>query len=474
MIKYILTLIYLCFINVSFAATYYISQSTGDDTRSAKQAQSPATPWKSVSKASGLKVGGIILFKRGDTWLNSTLQPGSSGITFGGYGKGALPVIDGGKEPAVNVLPSKDQKLTFNSLAFKRSKSNGVVAQFGHVWSNSQKGLMNSVIKNCHFFGGIVIQGSYNLIQNNIVDGKSNNGNGNGIWEHHENCHHNVYRANTVRNFSLRGIWTMIDTHHGLFENNIVYNCKLAGIDLDGAYYVVYNHIIKNNTIYNIETDAIELENAFDCLVTGNKMYQGGHAYIYVINYEKCTVKNGHGATNGIGAVLNTTLSNNVMIGGGKDEFSIAIGIHKAGGINVFNNTIYNFKSRFFDLDYESPSEVPKIRLVNNIFSTIRTPSWYGMINFNKDNYSILAEDSNNCFYNNGRTDIYTDRVTQKHRSLSEYKKLSGKAKGSISVNPMFISETNLRLSPKSPCRGSGKAIGQAANSRPAPNMGAY
>ncbi len=88
------------------AATYYFSSSSGNDSRSAAQAQNSSTPWKSISKLnsimSTLQPGDQVLFKSGDTFyggyssINITVS-GNSGnpITFGSYGSGNKPVING-------------------------------------------------------------------------------------------------------------------------------------------------------------------------------------------------------------------------------------------------------------------------------------------------------------------------------------------------------------------------------------------
>ena len=474
--KLLFVLFFIALSQCCLASTYYFSSRFGDDSRSSEQAKNSLTPWKTLDKlnsfAASIRPGDFVLFNKGDVWTGATLTTMCNGITFGNYGSGELPVIDGGTGVAINIARDFSLNQTVDGIAFKMTGTKGMVVQLGNIWNDTDIGMSNCRIKNCVFYGGVQLLGSYNFFENNIVDGSTNDGNGNGIWEHHKFCHHNIYTGNTISNFTVRGIWTMINTHDCIFENNIIHDCQVAGIDLDGAYHVDYGHTIRNNKIYNCPEYSIALENAFDSNINGNYMYSGGHSYIYAINYEQCEVMDGHGATNGIGAMLNTTISGNIMTGGGIDFTSVAIGIYKVGGINVYNNSIYDFKSRFFNLDYASASEVPMIRLVNNVFSTIESPSWYAMISFST-NENVLAEDDYNCFYNNGLSDIYSDYSTGNQKSLAQYKASTGKGLHSISVNPLFVSTNDLHLQKTSPCIDAGKNVGLTFSGK-APDMGAY
>ncbi len=84
------------------AATYYVSQSSGNDgwTGQAASPSGKAGPWKTLKQASTKTYapGDRILLKCGDTW-NEELHPKGEGtgdkpIFIGSYGKGAKPVID--------------------------------------------------------------------------------------------------------------------------------------------------------------------------------------------------------------------------------------------------------------------------------------------------------------------------------------------------------------------------------------------
>jgi len=80
-----------------FSTTYYV-KNNGDDSKSGA---SNGQAWKTIAKvnASSFNAGDIILFKKGDEWRETLTIPssGSSGsqITFGAYGTGVDPIING-------------------------------------------------------------------------------------------------------------------------------------------------------------------------------------------------------------------------------------------------------------------------------------------------------------------------------------------------------------------------------------------
>ena len=104
--KVILPILLLHLTMMVNAATYYFSSASGDDSRTSAQAQSTATPWKTIGKLnsimSTLQPGDMVLFKRGDSFdgtINVTVS-GAAGlpITFSAYGVGgsvSRPVING-------------------------------------------------------------------------------------------------------------------------------------------------------------------------------------------------------------------------------------------------------------------------------------------------------------------------------------------------------------------------------------------
>jgi parallel beta-helix repeat protein len=95
---------FICSIGISAnAKNYYFSSSSGDDSRTATQASSPSTPWKSISKLnsffSSLQPGDSVLFKRGEVFYGaitiSRSGTSSAPIIISAYGSGSKPVITG-------------------------------------------------------------------------------------------------------------------------------------------------------------------------------------------------------------------------------------------------------------------------------------------------------------------------------------------------------------------------------------------
>jgi len=124
--KKLITIILILVCGHTFAADYYFSQASGDDTRTAAQAQNPATPWKSLTKAQTVfTTGNRLYFQRGDTWYGSLTAQGSgtSGtrIFVGAYGTGAKPIITGFTDitawgsPVSNVYTSTSAASTLST-----------------------------------------------------------------------------------------------------------------------------------------------------------------------------------------------------------------------------------------------------------------------------------------------------------------------------------------------------------------------
>jgi parallel beta-helix repeat protein len=96
-------LLFVFFLHPARATNYYFSAVSGDDSRTAAQAQNPSTPWKTIGKLNSyfgsLQPGDSVLFNRNETFYGS-ITVNNSGtaslpIVIGAYGTGDKPVITG-------------------------------------------------------------------------------------------------------------------------------------------------------------------------------------------------------------------------------------------------------------------------------------------------------------------------------------------------------------------------------------------
>lgn len=94
--KFIYTLVLLLFFLYGNSATYYVSESGGNDSNTGL---STSLAWKTLSRVNSatLLSGDKVLFKRGDTFVGTLIPPKSaisgSPVTYGAYGTGAKPII---------------------------------------------------------------------------------------------------------------------------------------------------------------------------------------------------------------------------------------------------------------------------------------------------------------------------------------------------------------------------------------------
>lgn len=94
-------LLFACSVNSVKATNYYFSTLSGNDSRTAAEAQNPSTPWKTLNKLNSfftsLKPGDSALLKRGEIFPGSLniSKSGTSGspIVIGAFGTGNKPVI---------------------------------------------------------------------------------------------------------------------------------------------------------------------------------------------------------------------------------------------------------------------------------------------------------------------------------------------------------------------------------------------
>lgn len=166
--RIMLFLAFACLTNLANATNYYFSSTSGNDSRTALEAQKPATPWKTLSKLNAifnsLKPGDFILLKRGDTFEgNITIGKSgtnSSNIVVGAYGTGAQPVVTGLaslKWTSLGNSRYESQALLLNSINLVTR--NNVPLAMGR-WPNDDKPLSGYNIITSHTWDTVSKTGS--------------------------------------------------------------------------------------------------------------------------------------------------------------------------------------------------------------------------------------------------------------------------------------------------------------------------
>lgn len=316
-------------------------------------------------------------------------------------------------------------------------------------------GTQSWIIRNNKIIGPVLIYGSYNTFEGNEVDGSSNDGDGNGVWEYYDVSHHNTFRNNYIHNFSTRGIWSMHRTHDSLFEGNIVRNIGTATsgdcIDMDGFATVEWRHSIIHNQLSQCGASGLKLENTFDSIVKNNIIHDIGIEAIVEINSIECQVggeNNQYGNNNNCEGLLtaNKIIQNLIYRSGNIGSIRI---LH-AGGVDILGNTVAYGTGTGIFLD----KVTPQISIKNNILAKN-----YGSQILFFDSNPLIADD-HNLFFVIDPTWVY--EVNNKHYSLPGYQSYSDKGQDSITGDPQFTDPGNDNFHPKknSPSVDAGVSIG--------------
>jgi hypothetical protein len=188
--------------------TYYVDAASGNDSRTAAEAENPLTPWKTINKA--VSAGGLIGMTNKGVILDGytvIVQPGvyMESVESKRDGLESAPVIILAASPgSVTVLPPPGSNGFFVSHHYHvidgflvtggangiklgphdggDGPVSGLIAQHNEVWGNSSNGIQfanaqGSVAALNHAFdngqNGILYQGNGSAIHDNVVHGNS-------------------------------------------------------------------------------------------------------------------------------------------------------------------------------------------------------------------------------------------------------------------------------------------------------------
>ena len=218
------------FATTASAATYYVSQSAGNDNNSGL---STVAPWQSLARAStvALIAGDSLLLKAGDTW-NEELQPKGNGtaaspILIGAYGTGNKPVLD-----RLDYTQDRNGIHLINQAGFKivgiefTHCMSGIYAEYA-VGSPNQNYLW---IEDCYFHDALHYQHYEDYPTRKIGLGVS-------LFSY-ETANRIVLSDITIKNCTFRrlasGIWTNSPDNFNYFADNI---WNFANLTVDGCLF---------------------------------------------------------------------------------------------------------------------------------------------------------------------------------------------------------------------------------------------
>ena len=304
--KFILPILLLHIAAVVNAATYYFSSSSGNDSRSTSQAQNSSTPWQSISKLNSimylLQPGDQVLFKSGDTFdgiytgINVTVS-GNSGnpITFGSYGSGNKPVINGFSY-AMNW-----KQVRSNVWEAPFWQPNGMVRMV--IKNNQQQGIgryPNSDADNGGYLNIDDNDGSSQITSNSLPSSPNWTGADIVVRKNHWTLDRTTiysHSGNTL-NFAAVDGNPMFGDNYGFF---IVNNTNT--LDQDGEWYYdrsrsrLQMYFSDNNpNAYNVQSSTVEtlVSISFQNYITFNNLsFQGANSYTFQLtNSNNITVNN--------------------------------------------------------------------------------------------------------------------------------------------------------------------------------------
>lgn len=515
------------------AVTYYIDTSStgsGDGTTTATSGANAA--WKAFSEITGLAPGDFVLLNRGDTWRLTLTVPtsGSAGspITFGTYGTGNDPIINGAdvmltwvdsaqglgstwKKTGVTTEPR-----IFLSDGIFLTEGSGKTALNDHEWVWDTDELFYRDDSGDPDGLGITFEGgqrndclgmdnkNYITVDSLAIkhaNGTAGSGGGGGAGIRVNRSAGSqigtIIRNCTISNCSWAGIGMLgmraTRATDMLIENNTISNNSFFDIASGGAssgaisFVYMSNSIIRNNTISGDQEHGIRARRVNNCTISDNTCFNNGSSGIAVTKtgfvdadqvstnnivernlcYDNATVdstKSNFSYVGANGTPGNNIFRNNISYGGVR-------GFRMSGSDTdfIYNNTIYNSSSEGIVLDGSTANCTVK----NNIFSTA------GAEHIKVDAGSITGNNiNNNCYGDDGVNNFDWNGTNY---NFADWKTNSSQDDNSILQDPQFVDAAgnDFHLKSNSPCITAGVDVGLTEDFdgiaiKNPPDIGAY
>ncbi len=461
-----------------YAATvYYVDATNGSD---ANNGRAPQTPWKTIHKVntSIFVPGDSILFNRGKTWRETLIPPsdGSSGnnITFGAYGTGDLPKIDGSTRKY--CVEGKKDYITITDLHFASPTQFGVA----HTnWNSSGTELSTPgwLIKNSRFTNcGVNLFGPNTVVKDNVFVGPSPiTGPDAAITIHGQVASNCSVLRNTVSGYRARGIWFFKGVNNPTATDNIVHDISFLigtsnegyGIDFDGYGYPITGTVtVSRNTVYNCASNGIELENCSTASVISRNLIHDCPRGILYLNY---------GAYSGRypeqrGIDVHGVVAYNIIY-----HCRNGILLNNVSGVDIWNNTLYDGLGSYpsgLSINDDGTYFVKNIDFRNNIVGSGMRRSVYAKYAWR--NHFIAFD------YDAVVNPVIQIQSPSSTLTLAQLQS-GGAALNSFTTSPGFVNAAghDFHLLSSSPCINAGRFVGLTQdyagnNINGAPDIGAY
>lgn len=448
----IIVLFVLFFCNSVGAVTYYVntaSTGSGDGTTTATSGANAA--WAAISEITGLSADDSVLFNKGNTWTERLVVPasGSSGsvITFGSYGTGADPIIDGEEARERCIQINSRSYITIENLKFTGCKNLGNGSAMIWMDSLSSAEVRNIIVDNCTFTtGGTDTAGvrmhsgsAYDIYEIEVTNCAFDNLDKAGVYLYYTGSYgtgvtgviYNVTVDNntfetisnmgfnveyvvgaqrleamqngrlsyglTVTNNTGTGIYgiemTCKETLPNLISSNLLYNCgdvangsNTFSLRYCAGLTVEYNEVYGTTSTGSGDGAALML----DWVIAGDANYISDGVIVRYNEFHDNTDPNGYGRGIAVYRGKNCKIYNNLLYGNTRG-MSIT---QYCTGNEIYNNVIYNNTS--YGVMFEANAGSGNI-LKNNIIN--QSTSIAHCINFNDTDDIATQTFDNNCYY---------------------------------------------------------------------------
>jgi parallel beta-helix repeat protein len=415
------------------AKNYYFSTKSGDDSRTAEQAQHTSTPWKTLNKLNaifvGLQPGDSVLFNRGEIFPGSFTisKSGYAGapIVISAYGSGARPEFTGfttvnnwtatgnniWEADCANCVVGLNTVVIDNSMRALGRYPNANTANGGHLTLDGNGGKTNfydnELNSNTNWTGAeVVIRKNAWIIDRAVVTGHSG-----GV----------VSYDNTTGFIPL-------DRHGYFFQNDI------RTLDQDGEWYFnPGNHklyIYSETNPFNRSVRASTQETVVECIAQNyitmdNVQISGGNLHSLKLDYaHHFTLQNSDVLFSGTFAVK-AFITDRLTITNTNVNYAYNNGIYAApfcSNSDLSNNRVHNIglapgMGRSHNQTYEGISVHGTANMIqrNKVDSVgyiaIRFLGDYSTVQENVITDFLMTKDDGGGIYTNGDNEYFDEKI---------------------------------------------------------------